>query len=182
MTYEDDYSFCRVHMGADEHILWKGKPAVRPLLSKGDVFMIPFSIIWCGFALFWEIGVLNSSAPSFFPILGIPFVCAGLYFVFGRFIYTAYLRKRTRYVITNKKIIRLRGKRVDFLAASTMPPAHCVANADGSGTIRFMAANSYYRGRYHSTFHGTGMDQGVFSLENIPNLVQVQQAIDNMDK
>lgn len=181
MTYEDDYGFCRPHMGPEEFILWKGKPAVRPLLSKGDIFMIPFSIFWCGFAFFWEITAL-SSAPSFFPIFGIPFVCVGLYLVFGRFIYTAYIRKRTRYVITNKKIIRLRGKRIEFLAASTMPAAHCTANADGSGTIRFAAPNPYYRGRYHSAFYGYGMDQGSFSLENIPSLIQVQQAIDRMEK
>ena len=182
MTYEDDYSFCRPHMAADEHILWKGKPSVRPLLTKSDAFMIPFSIFWCGFALFWEIGVLSSPTPSIFPIFGIPFVCVGLYLVFGRFIHTAYIRKRTRYVITNKKIIRLRGKRIDFLAASTMPADHCTANTDGSGTIRFAAPNPYYRGRYHSSYFGYGMDQGFFSLENVPSLVQVQQAIDSMDK
>lgn len=182
MTYEDDYGFCRTHMAADEYILWKGKPAVRPLLSKSDVFMIPFSLFWCGFAIFWEVGVLSSSTPTFFPIFGIPFVCVGLYLVFGRFIHTAYLRKNTRYVITNKKIIRLQGNRVDFLAASTMPPAHCVANKDGSGTITFSTPNPYYRHRYNTSFFAAGMMQGAFSLENIPNLVQVQQAIDNMSK
>lgn len=182
MTYEDDYSFCRAHMAADEYILWKGKPAITPLLSKSDIFMIPFSIFWCGFAIFWEIGVLSSPTPTFFPIFGIPFVCVGLYLVFGRFIHTAYLRKNTRYVITNKKIIRLQGNRVDYLATSTMPPAHYTANKDGSGTIFFSSGDTRYRHRYNFSFYAAGMGQGIFSLENIPNLVQVQQAIDSMDK
>ena len=182
MQNESDYSFARVHLSPDEYILWKGKPAVKPLLSKSDIFMIPFSILWCGFAFFWEITAIAGNAPFFFCLWGIPFMCIGLYFVFGRFLYTAYIRKRTLYVITNRKIIRLRGKRVDFLAASTMPPAHCIANTDGSGTIRFIAPNPHYRNTYNFSFYSTGMDQGIFALENISNLAQVQHAIDSMEK
>jgi len=182
MMHDEDYSFARACMAPDEQILWRGKPQNGHLISAKDALMIPFSILWCGFAIFWTVSVFKIGAPFFFWIFGLFFVCMGLYFVFGRFLLAAYLRKHTAYVITNKKIIRLRGKRIDFLAASTMPAAHCTANTDGSGTIRFAAPNPYYRGRYHSSYFGYGMDQGFFSLENVPSLVQVQQAIDSMDK
>ena len=42
-------------------------------------------------------------APLLFKIWGIPFVLAGLYFVFGRFIVEGKRLSRTVYAITNKK-------------------------------------------------------------------------------
>ncbi len=34
----------------DEYVLWNGKPGKGNLLTGQDVFMIPFSIMWCGAA------------------------------------------------------------------------------------------------------------------------------------
>lgn len=43
-------------------------------------------------------------APAFFKLWGIPFVCVGLYMVFGRFLMKSYLREKTVYVITNRRV------------------------------------------------------------------------------
>lgn len=178
MMYEDDYSFSKGYIAPVERILWKGKPAKGNLFSAGDLFMIPFSILWCGFAVFWEVSAIRGGAPFFFYLFGAIFVCAGLYFVFGRFLWVAYLRKHTAYVITNKKIIRKRGKRIDMLSAATMPHANTIIHKNGCGTIRFSAMNSYYKG----SFSATGMDMNTFTLENVPDVLRVQQAIDAMER
>lgn len=52
----------------DEYVLWNGKPEKGNLLTGQDVFMIPFSIMWCGFAIVWETSVLIMSAPLLFRI------------------------------------------------------------------------------------------------------------------
>ena len=137
--------------------------------------MIPFSVMWCGFAVFWEITALTSNAPFAFKLWGIPFVCVGLYLVFGRFIWTAFNRKRTAYVITNKKILRLRRNKIDILHSKNMPPIHVSAYKDGSGTIRFGQLDYYSRS---NTFDPNG---GLFVLENIPDVAKVQQLIHNME-
>ena len=182
MTHEEDYSFARACMGPDEQILWRGKPQPGHLLSGSDVFMIPFSIFWCGFAIFWTATTTRIGAPFFFPIFGLFFVCIGLYLVFGRFLLTAWLRKHTAYVITNKKIIRRRGTKLDTLSAATMPPAKTEYRPDGSGTVRFQTESRYYRRGTGWQLQATGMDFGAFSIENVADISRVLQAIESMEK
>ena len=165
----DDYSFARPYLAPGETILWRGKPEKGHLLGPQDVFMIPFSILWCGFAIFWFISALQA---GFFALFGVPFVCVGLYITVGRFIHTAMIRKKTAYVITTGKIIRKHGNRFDMLDAKTMPPIHVTARTDGTGTIRF-GHSVYYRGRRSID----GYDHNVFTLDNIPDVARVQQIL-----
>ena len=136
--------------------------------------MIPFSILWCGFAVFWFVSALASGAPITFCLFGLPFVAVGLYLVFGRFIHTSYMRKRTAYVITNKKIIRRRGSKLDMLHLNNLPSMTLTVNKNGNGTIRFGQEYSYYR-----SGHRYANASSLFTLENIPNPVQVQDIISN---
>lgn len=174
----DEYAFARPYIGPGEAVLWKGKPGTGHLVTAQDALMIPFSIMWCGFAIFWETSVIATGAPFFFKLWGIPFVCVGLYMVFGRFFHTAWRRKRTAYVITTKRIIRARGERIDMLDSVSLPPMHTTAFRDGSGTIRF-GETVYYRGRRRS---GYEYDSAMFELENIPDVARVQQLIDRMER
>ncbi len=69
--------------------------------------MVPFSIMWGGFAVFWELGVLATGAPAFFDLWGLPFVALGLYLIFGRFIYKRRQKERTVYGVTDQRGIVL---------------------------------------------------------------------------
>jgi hypothetical protein len=181
MLEQDEYSFCRPHLINGEFIRWKGKPAEGNLFTSHDVYMIPLSIFWCGFAIFWETSVVVNGAPFFFWLFGAVFVCVGLYLVFGRFFWTAWIRKRTRYVITNMKIIRLRGNRVDMMDGKNMPHMRTYVYRNGNGTIQFGAVPHYYRGSVNLVGSSwTGNE--VFQLENVAELAQVQQAIASMER
>lgn len=179
MEYMDEYSFSRPYIVGGEYILWKGKPQKGNIITGRDAYLIPFSILWCGLVLFWEFSAITSGAPGLMGLFGIPFVCVGLYMVFGRFLHVNYLRKRTAYVITNKKIIRLRGKKIDMLDGKHLPPVHVEAYKNGNGTIRFESAAYLRNGR---SYQGDPWGTSQFALENVENVVQVQQAIDKMEK
>ena len=70
----DAYQMLRPELDANEQLLWAGMPGQGLRLRAADALMIPFSVMWCGFALFWEFGVVSSGAPLFFRLWGIPFV------------------------------------------------------------------------------------------------------------
>ena len=178
MEYMDDFSFAKPYLTAGESILWRGKPGTGNLVTAQDVLMIPFSLLWCGFAIFWLVTVVTSGAPAFFGLFGVPFVAVGLYLVFGRFLWTAYIRKRTAYVITNKKIIRARGNRIDMLEGKNMPAAQTTVFRDGRATILFghlgwqrMGGTHYYNGSVRG-----------FALENVSDVAQIQQALSAMER
>lgn len=97
------------YLAPRETIRWSGRPQQGLVLRSADAFLIPFSILWCGFAVFWEATVWNGGAPTFFMVWGGAFVCVGLYFVFGRFFADAYLRSKAHYALTDQRALILGG-------------------------------------------------------------------------
>ena len=99
-----------------EHIQWRGQPDPSSIFCAADLFMIPFSLMWGGFAIFWELTALGIAGPeikpgheppAFFPLFGIPFVLIGLYVIMGRFFYKAYKKRNTYYAVTDRRVIVL---------------------------------------------------------------------------
>lgn len=98
---------------SSESVLWAGRPDPKIILHADDWYLIPFSFLWGGFAIFWEAGVLGywgntKGTPwTFGALWGIPFVVAGQYLIWGRFFYDAWLKRRTYYGVTNRRVIVL---------------------------------------------------------------------------
>jgi hypothetical protein len=127
-------------LGSDETLLWSGMPGQGLMLVPNDLFMIPFSLMWGGFAIFWEASVFRSRAPVFFRLWGVPFVVIGLYMIVGRFFFDAWNRGRTRYGVTNTRVIivsDLFTKSVVSLDRRNLGETSLHERSDGSGTIVF---------------------------------------------
>ena len=133
-------SIVQRELGPQERILWAGSPRAGLVFRPADVFLIPFSLLWGGFALFWEYSVLREGAPFFFGIWGVPFVLMGLYFIFGRFLVDKKQRERTVYGLTNERAIIISGllaQTVKSLNLRTLTDVSLHERPDGSGTITF---------------------------------------------
>src|SRR5258708_30915992 len=123
-----------------EKLLWSGQPRFGIRLRGSDAFVIPFSILWCSFAIFWETMAVRKGAPVFFMLWGIPFILVGLYIVFGRFIADAMTRKKTFYGVTSERIIIITGlfsQEIKSLNLRTLTDVSLTERGDGSGTITF---------------------------------------------
>jgi len=132
------------HLDSNEKLIWSGQPKKGVIFRTADIFLIPFSLLWCGFAIFWFTTALRSGAPFIFAMFGIPFVVVGLIFVFGRFIIDAKMREKTVYGLTADRIIIKAGifkKSVKSLNIKTLSDIEFDEKGDGSGTIRIGPRN-----------------------------------------
>lgn len=176
MEQSDIYSFCRGQMGADEYILWTGKPEIRGnLFTMNDFVNNAFGIFVIAFSLFWMKTAMQAPGPFF--LSGLPFLAIGLYMLFGRGISGVYLRKRTAYVITNKRIYRRVGRKTDNLPGIHMPAYETVMHKNGNGSIRFVMSQN----TYHSTGRYARTPVRYFTLENLADVDRAIQAIARMD-
>jgi hypothetical protein len=121
-----------------ESLIWTGVPRQGVVLRAFDAFMIPFSLLWGGFAFFWEATVVVQGAPIFAVLWGIPFVVMGLYLIVGRFFSDARVRANTFYGLTDRRVVILSGvftRTVTSLPLRTLSDISVVERSDGSGTI-----------------------------------------------
>jgi hypothetical protein len=121
-----------------EHLLWSGKPQTGFRLSGQDFVLIPFSLIWCSFVLFWEWAVVTSHGPLIMQLWGIPFVLVGLYILIGRFFVDALQRNKTFYGVTEDRVLIVTSfifKNVKSVSLRTLGEISMNEGNDGSGSI-----------------------------------------------
>jgi hypothetical protein len=154
-----------------ERILWSGRPAQGLLFTGRDVFLIPFSLMWGGFAVFWESTVLTTQkTPGFFGLWGIPFVLIGLYLIAGRFLLDAWVRGGMVYAVTNKRILISRSgpfSKFTALSLDRLPDASLSESSGGRGTIRFGQPAQMWGGR-------NGMSSWTPSLDPTPQFIGIE--------
>lgn len=138
--WDESESQIKNELGASEQLLWHGRPKPGLRLRVSDIILIPFSLMWGGFAIFWEFTVFTSGAPFFFMLFGIPFVVLGIYLIIGRFFVDAKQRSRTWYGLTNERVIIVSGvlsKSVKSLNIDTLSDVTLTEKAGGEGSIAF---------------------------------------------
>ena len=131
-------------LSSGERVYWAGKPNPQIIFHSDDWYLIPFSFLWGGFAIFWEAGVLGlwgneaqrHPVSGFMALWGIPFVAIGQYLIWGRFLYDAWLKRHTCYGITNRRVLILQEgwkRKTQFLFLESIP--EITREGDDLGTI-----------------------------------------------
>jgi hypothetical protein len=166
-------------LAPNEQLLWIGQPRGGIVLRASDAVMIPFSLMWGGFAIFWEASVLTADAPFLFKLWGIPFVVFGLYLIFGRFVVEAKQRSKTYYGVTNERVIVVSGlfsRNVKSLDLRTLNEISLDEKSDGSGTITFGSPPPTYQWLGSTRLPGWAQ-QSVPAFEMIQNAKSVYETI-----
>lgn len=167
-------------LGTGERLLWTGMPRQGVCFRAGDALAVPFSLLWGGFAVFWEYNVVNSNkAPFFFMLWGIPFVLMGIYLIAGRFLFDSYQRTRIYYGVTDRRVLILSGiwtREVKAISLQNLNETSLTERSDGSGDITFGSMNPMY-----TMWRGTawpGMDKKMVpAFELIDDVRQVYNLI-----
>jgi hypothetical protein len=137
-------------LAPDEDVLWYGQPKESAIFDAQDIYLIPFSLLWGGFAIAWEAWVIsdlldgktksgNGGGLREFAVFGILFVVAGLYLMVGRFFAKRWLRLRTHYAITNKRavsLVSIKTGRILSLDLGDLTQLGKSVRSDGIGTIQ----------------------------------------------
>ena len=157
-----------------ERIIWSGRPAQGLLFLSRDLFMIPFSLLWCGFAIFWTNMAIKQGAPLFFYAWGMMFVCIGLFLVFGRFAFDAWLRRRMSYAVTNRRILITRAapfatfRSIDL---EQLPEVQFTGAGATRGTLRFGPTASSFG---YSTVGNSRMSSWLPALDPVPQFLGIE--------
>jgi hypothetical protein len=130
----------RVDLLPGEQIIWTGQPVEHRLLRREDGLLIPFSLLWAGFAVFWTTQAASAGAPPFFFLFGGVFVLVGVYISVGRFAVRAAFLRNARYAVTDRRVIITggltgRSQHMDYLR-SLQPPV-IREHGDGTGDLAF---------------------------------------------
>jgi hypothetical protein len=140
------------YLFAGERILWSGHPKRGIVFSRSDLIAVPFSLMWGGFAIFWNAQVwtdLNTGTANdwLFKLWGLPFLAIGLYLIVGRFFYDAWVRSHSYYAVTNERVLVLRTSPTSKLTSReipSLPMFELTDHWDGTGTIAFDSDDAGY--------------------------------------
>lgn len=174
----DDYDFAKPYISGEEYIIWQGRPQKKIRFSMQEIFLLFFGIMWCvlvGSALYKSWATGDTMTKIMLPFM----LVFGFSFTIGQLVYSKIILFKTAYVITTRKIIRKKGKSVDTLEKDNMPEMRVKAYPDGSGSIRFgylETRSSRNRGASISS----GDNPGIFNIENVTSVANVQQAVYKM--
>lgn len=149
-----------------EQLLWAGQPDPKVRFTGADAFLVPFSILWAGFAVFWEFTAIRTASQPFFVIWGVPFVLLGLYFIFGRFIVKGRRKRITAYGLTDRRAIVCVGDRTVVDSPLGNVPTKIDRSRDGRHANVVFGQQGLLGvvGMYQNTgldFMGLGMGQAV---------------------
>ncbi len=173
------YEAVQPELLSDETVLWEGRPDASVVFHREDILLIPFSLLWGGFAIFWEATAIGMHsrvvhpAPWFFVLWGIPFVIIGQYIIWGRFLVTAWKKRRTFYALTDRRVLVVQNgwsRKTSSAYLEDLPTLVKDGASENIGTLHFAPVASAWSGRGA----GWGAWDGM-SIEDVPVFRDIRQ-------
>lgn len=133
----------------DELVLWKGAPASGLQFRAQDLFVVPFSLFWVFVVSVVFVSILMGQATNVDPMtyLILPiFIIVGLYMLVGRFYFDIISRKKTNYVLTNRRAIINQGvfrRSLQSINLSSISQITYREGTKGRATIEFGSGSMF---------------------------------------
>jgi hypothetical protein len=150
-----------------ETIRWTGNAPQGWRVRVLDVVLIPFSLLWLGFATHWELIAVATGSPPYQILWGLLFVVIGVYLLVGRFAVDAYLRDRTSYAVTSVAAYVMREgafPTVRRYASGALDATTVEMTSGDVGTIRFASDAGPFGSWYDGVWSAATLDAFV----NVP--------------
>jgi hypothetical protein len=163
-----------------EKIVWSGQPRQGLTFRPLDWFLVPFSLLWGGFFLFFEYSMITEGAPLGAMAIGLPFVLMAVYLIIGRFFVDMAQRRRTYYALTNERAIIISGlfhQHITALAIKLLPEVSVSIRRNGKGTITFGSSHPMAWMYAGSGFPSMGMYHAAPCFEMIDDVRTVYQHV-----
>jgi hypothetical protein len=157
-----------------ERVLWTGRPDASRLLNHTDVFLVPFSLLWGGFALAFFVEAMTGRVADgvITTIFGSFFALFGLYFIVGRFFVKAFRRRHTYYAVTDRRVLILTdlwSRSAHAALIGHIPTIQKRSRANGAGSLRFGSG-----GAFAQMYEDTGLELfGLFWAAPAPSFLDI---------
>ena len=163
----------------DETLLWTGRPDPSRHLDASDLFLVPFSLLWGGSVISFEVGALAQGDASL-ALFGIPFVVIGLFLIAGRFLVKARQKRSTVYGLTAARALVATGSTSFREAPVRRTPVGRRRSRDGRHlTVTFGATSSWAA---NTSYANTGLDvfgtsDGPLAFYDVADVTGLQAAL-----
>lgn len=88
-----------------EVILWSGQPDPSVHFRRVDSYFVPASLVMLAVSVWRTVDDVRYSKPIVAVLAGLIVVLVSLYLVAGRFLVKAWVKRRTRYFLTNQRAV-----------------------------------------------------------------------------
>lgn len=139
-----------IQLGGGERIIWQGAPTPGVHFVPQDIFAIPFAFVWLAIVLSGLIMTSGNQAahadPMAFVVLPI-FVLVGCYMLFGRFIVDMIARRKTHYLLTDRRAVitgGLFGTQLRSINLAATSEIRLRERRNGRGTITFGSGSGMF--------------------------------------
>lgn len=138
------------YLDGGERLLWTGKPRPGLRFRWATLRSLLGSLIWAAVAVFFAINIWRGGATvsNFFVALAL--LGFALYSTVGRVALDGWLRSRTRYAVTDRRVLIIQGVNqptIQSIELSATSPISCDLRGDGSGSITFVTTQPATTGR-----------------------------------
>lgn len=129
-----------------ERVLWSAQPNLTAVFCRGDLFLVPASLLWSAMALSFAVPMLwaavngAEAALPFVVFFAAPFTGMAFYAMIGRLVFRMLVKSRTHYFVTDERVLamtRLMGSTVHASFLDEITGVTSMPSTRGAETIWF---------------------------------------------